>query len=55
MNETTIMNLKYLLKKIVYALMGSHYEESENGYCITTGTCSFGVSFKPTTDEPEDN
>ena len=48
------MNLKYLLRKLAYAMVGYHYEEDANGYFISNGYHDFGVSFRPTTPEPKD-
>lgn len=46
--------MKYLLRKLAYALRGYHYIEDSNGYCVSDGKREFGVSFRPTTPEPED-
>ena len=49
------MKIKYLLRKIIYGLMGFHYKEDDNGYFISNGSHDFGVSFRPTSPEPEDD
>ena len=65
------MNWRYIIKKILYALIfyhykelengfsltghGKYYEETKEGYVIDDGRKGLVVSYRPTTPEPIDD